>query len=99
MSPLFHLLSLSLLSSFTAASLTVSTQNACKDIEAAIPGRVAYPTGLTQTAYDTENKDYWNVGLSELKPACILMPTDADMVSKAVQVLNKYPDVKFAVKR
>jgi FAD/FMN-containing dehydrogenase len=42
--------------------------------------------------------DYWSVALRTEKPACMILPRDANEVATVVQILNKYPDVRFAVK-
>jgi hypothetical protein len=85
----------SLFLSFTSALPNQSTQNACKAIEDAVPGKVTYQGAK---AYTDENKDYWSMALPELKPACIVLPTSANDVSAAIKVLNAFPDAKFAVK-
>jgi FAD/FMN-containing dehydrogenase len=41
---------------------------------------------------------YWSTALRDAKPACLVLPRSAQQVSAAVKVLNKYPDVQFAVK-
>jgi FAD/FMN-containing dehydrogenase len=80
----------------TAASAAPSdVASACADIKAAAPGKLFYPQDL---AYKLENTDYYNIGLAEMGPACILQATEASEVSAAVKILNKYGDVPFAVK-
>ena len=64
-------------------------------LKAAAPGKLFYPQ---DSAYKLENTDYYNIGLAELGPACILQATKATEVSEAVKILNKYGDVPFAVK-
>ncbi|KAF1814152.1 FAD-binding domain-containing protein [Eremomyces bilateralis CBS 781.70] len=87
-----------ILSLFSASSLqapTQSTVNACDALTQAIPGKLFNPRS---SGYKEENDDYWNVGLSDLKPACILKPTTSQEVGKAFQVLGEYTDVNFSVK-
>ncbi|KAK7520850.1 FAD binding domain-containing protein [Phyllosticta citriasiana] len=40
------------------------------------------------TAYDNESSAYWSVGCADLKPSCIIEPTDAQGVAAAIKVLN-----------
>jgi hypothetical protein len=79
----------------TAASLSSDIKAACSQIYSQVPGKLFYPQ---DTAYGLENTDYYNIALAALKPACIFQPTAATEVSIAVEVLNKYKDVPFAVK-
>ncbi|KAF1989516.1 FAD-binding domain-containing protein [Aulographum hederae CBS 113979] len=87
----------SLTFALAAAIPSAATRQACNDITAALPGldNVARPNSMR---YNSEINDYYNHGLANLKPACVTFPKNALDVSKIVQVLNKYPDVKFAVK-
>jgi FAD/FMN-containing dehydrogenase len=78
-----------------AAAAPSDVASACADIKAAAPGKLFYPQ---DSAYKLENTDYYNIGLAELMPACILQATKAIEVSEAVKILNKYKDVPFAVK-
>jgi FAD/FMN-containing dehydrogenase len=84
----------SLLSTGLASTL-VNVQQACTDIKNLTPTKLFYPN---DKAYGLENTDYYNIGLAELKPACIFQPTTAEEVSSAIKILNKYNDVPFAVK-
>jgi FAD/FMN-containing dehydrogenase len=78
-----------------AAAPSADAASACADIKAAAPGKLFYPQ---DTAYKLENTDYYNIGLAELGPACILQATEAAEVSAAVKILNKHADVPLAVK-
>ncbi|KAK8199531.1 FAD binding domain-containing protein [Phyllosticta capitalensis] len=49
------------------------------------------------TAYDNESDAYWSVGCSDLKPACIIEPSDAQGVAAAIKVLNQNNET-FSVK-
>ncbi|KAL9106842.1 MAG: hypothetical protein Q9227_008175 [Pyrenula ochraceoflavens] len=74
-----------------------SSSGACGDIDAALPGAVAYP--LRDLArFQEELHHYWSQADADLIPACITFPTNAADVSKIVGILNKYTDVKFAIK-
>ena len=61
------------------------------DIEAALkdvlPGKVHRP-GTEQ--YDESNKSYFTVFESDLKPAAIIQPTNAEEVSTALQTLGPF---------
>ncbi|EMR62515.1 putative fad dependent protein [Eutypa lata UCREL1] len=48
--------------------------------------------------YHLQTAKYWSTALRDVDPACIVLPTSAAQVSSVVQVLNRYPDVEFAVK-
>ncbi|KAI1812837.1 FAD-binding domain-containing protein [Poronia punctata] len=78
-----------------ATTATPSTLQACGEIATVIPERVSYPGSL---AYLKEINNYWSGALKQIKPACLVLPTSADEVASAVQVLNAHPDVDFAVK-
>lgn len=79
----------------TTAAPSASTKSACKEIAAAIPGRVSYPLSIP---YIKETQSYWSTALRELQPACLVLPESVEEVSVTIKVLNKYPDVKFAAK-
>lgn len=68
-------------------------QVACDAIKAVAP---TYYQG--DDLYTEDAKNYWNAQLKAFLPACIIRPKNADQVSAAVKVLNKYPEVKFVVK-
>lgn len=78
-----------------SAASTASTEAACDEIGGALAERVF--TSSDQD-YMSETTSYWSTLLHELKPACLVLPQSAEEVSEAVKVLNKYPDVEFAVK-
>ncbi|KAH6646050.1 hypothetical protein BKA67DRAFT_541041 [Truncatella angustata] len=80
---------------FAEAGPSVSTVQACKDIDGALPRRLSWPIDLD---YITETQEYWSTALRDLKPACVVHPADVSEVSTVVQVLNKYPDVDFSAK-
>jgi FAD/FMN-containing dehydrogenase len=97
----FHLLmfwlSLALLgfSHLTKAAPSASTQETCSQIKTTLPGKLSLPG---EAAYTKENKDYYNAGLAELKPACIAFPSSPEDVSAIVKILGAQNDVQFAVK-
>lgn len=80
---------------FGLTAPSAATSQACKDISAAIPGRVSYPQSIP---YISETQKYWSSLLREIAPACVVLPTSTEEVSVAVKVLNKYPEVNFAAK-
>ncbi|RKL19402.1 hypothetical protein BFJ68_g3676 [Fusarium oxysporum] len=93
-----HLNSLLVSSLFAASALaapSASTKKACEEISKAIPGRVSQPFTIN---YNSQSSGYWSTALREIKPACVVTAKSAEDVSKAVTILNKYPDVKFAAK-
>jgi FAD/FMN-containing dehydrogenase len=96
LSPLIHLIFY--FSTVTLAAVTPATTSACKALQDALPNVVFYETGATAKNYKLEQANYWSVAIQEEKPTCIVQPTDAEMVSKAVKILNQHKDVKFAVK-
>jgi FAD/FMN-containing dehydrogenase len=80
-----------------SAIASPTAQQACKDIKTALPGKLWFPG---EAAYIQENKDYYNIGLAELNPACISLPTSPEDVSAIIKILNAdaNKDVHFAVK-
>jgi FAD/FMN-containing dehydrogenase len=81
----------------TSAAISAANQQICKDIKAGLSGKVSFPD---EAEYVKENKDYYNIGLAELAPACIAFPTSAKDVSTIIKILNTetHKDVQFAVK-
>ncbi|KAF4122723.1 FAD/FMN-containing dehydrogenase [Geosmithia morbida] len=84
-----------LLATSALASPSEATQNACDDLSTALGDRVSQPLTID---YIAERQTYWSTLLRDVKPACIVFPQTAQDVSVAVNVLNDYPDVQFAVK-
>lgn len=84
-----------LLAASATNAASPSTERACAEIAAAAADRV-----WTQrsTDYRSEVGSYWSTALRDAKPACLVLPQSAEEVSSAVKILNKYPDVEFAVK-
>lgn len=86
---------LSLIARVSLAAPSASTKDTCASIKTQLVGKVNFPG---EVAYQKENKDYYHVGLAELKPACIVFPRSAEDVSSIVKILNTRSDVQFAVK-
>lgn len=82
---------------FTSAQISgdSSATAACAALKTAIPDKVF---GSLDLQYANEKNRYWNAGLRLNNPGCIVMPESVEEVSTAVKTLNKYPDVKYAVK-
>lgn len=77
------------------ATPNASTKKACNEISRATPQRVSTPLALS---YIGEVQSYWSTKLRDVKPACLVLPQSTDEVAAVVKVLNRYPDVQFAVK-
>ncbi|KAK5941072.1 hypothetical protein PMZ80_006349 [Knufia obscura] len=83
---------------------TPSASQTCEDLFKIFPNNVAYsPLDLAHWSPASFNfidsvKHYWNAGHGQLIPACVFYPTNAIDVSRAVEVLNRYPTVKWAAK-
>lgn len=90
-----------LVTGLLAAAVSVSAapceaaQKACEEISAAAPDRVEMRLSV---AYTSEVLSYWSHVPQDYRPACIVFPQSAEEAAAAVKVLNKYPNVKFAVK-
>lgn len=77
------------------ASASGSTSAACEELSVALPDRVSEPISIS---YVSETHSYWSTALRDVKPSCVVLPTSTDEVAAAIRVLNKYPEVPFAVK-
>ncbi|EEU35488.1 uncharacterized protein NECHADRAFT_88738 [Fusarium vanettenii 77-13-4] len=64
----------------------------CEIINAALPGKVAYPDSAT---YDTSNV-YWS-GRQNMEPSCIVLPASSEDVSNTLGLLTKH-DSPFTVR-
>ncbi|MBE3047323.1 FAD-binding protein [Candidatus Bathyarchaeota archaeon] len=84
-----------LLAAGTAFAASSATEKVCDEISAALADRVWAQSDIE---YTSETNSYWSTALRDAKPACLVLPQSADEVSSAVKVLNKYPNVQFAVK-
>lgn len=82
------------------AAPSASTLQACADIDAELPAGRVVPANSSSSSiqYRIETAKYWSTALREVEPACVVLPASAAHVSAAVRVLNRYPDVEFAVK-
>lgn len=61
-------------------------------------GPKALATILHASTYNEVLFDYWNAASSGNRPSCGFFPSNAEQVSYAVQTLNSYPSVQFALK-
>jgi FAD/FMN-containing dehydrogenase len=107
MAPLFSfssLLGFALVTSGAIASTATASNDvapsvdagaACDEIKTALLNKLFV---AKDTGYQKENAAYYNVGLSELMPRCIAMPSSAQDVSAIVKILNKHAGVRFAIK-
>ena len=86
---------IALICTLAIAAPTAETKQACDKIAQELGGKVLFPG---EPAYRKESRDYYNIGLAELTPACIAMPSSAQDVSKIVRILKGVPSVNFAVK-
>ena len=96
MLPLASIYLAAILAARATATPSSSTLAACREISAAAPDRV-WSNHLSKNYY-TEVNSYWSTALRDAKPACLVLPQSAQEMAAAVKVLNKYPDVQFAVK-
>src|ERR1700733_6407394 len=82
--------------SLVASAPSAKVADACNEIKRVLTeAKLKFP-GDKQ--YTKENRDYYNIGLAELGPACIAFPDSAEDVSNIVKVLNVQEGVPFAVK-
>ncbi|KAK4031403.1 hypothetical protein C8A01DRAFT_21365 [Parachaetomium inaequale] len=96
MLPLTSICLTAILAARVTATASLSTMAACHEISAAVPARV-WSNHLSKNYYSEVNS-YWSTALRDAKPACLVLPQSAKEVAAAVKILNKYPDVQFAVK-
>jgi hypothetical protein len=78
-----------------SAAPSAATQDACDAIKTALPGKVRVPG---EKEFITESRDYYNIGLADIPPACIVFPTLASEVSTVIKLLSTRKDVPFTVK-
>ena len=93
---------------FSGVSATVNakayadTLAACQTLQDVYPNQVLYNgTGLDPEKdyeYDQATQRYWSLANADNVPACVFLPETANMTAFAVQVLNKYNTVRWAVK-
>jgi hypothetical protein len=79
----------------SAAAPSAATQDACNAIKTALPGKLRVPG---EKEFTTESRDYYNIGLAEIPPACIVFPTSASEVSTVIKILGAKKDVPFTIK-
>lgn len=80
---------------FATAISSTQTVETCKEVSQTIPGAVKYSG---DSEYTEENRDYYNLALVDLKPACIVFPSSTEQVSQIVKILGNHKDVQFVVK-
>lgn len=74
---------------------SAAAASACAGIQSSLGGKVYYSGS---SGYSSEQSNYWNSGLRQLNPACIVRPTSAAEVQEVVYVLKNYPNANYAVK-
>lgn len=88
------------------AAITPDTKAVCAALRTKYPEKLVWdpltsegihtlPHALT---YERALKDYWNAASAKNRAACGFFPSNAEEVSFAVDTLNAYPSVKFALK-
>ncbi|EGX91944.1 FAD-binding, type 2 [Cordyceps militaris CM01] len=85
---------------------TSDTKAVCDALRARYPDKLVWdplgPYGITtlgrSSAYNSANLDYWNAASSLNRAACAFFPATTDEVAFAVQTLNRYESVRFALK-
>ena len=84
------------------ANISADALSACHALQAVYPNQVVYNAlDLNpQKDYDYEQatQRYWSMANADNIPACVFLPETANMTAFAVQVLNKYTSVPWAVK-
>jgi FAD/FMN-containing dehydrogenase len=93
--PFSLLLKVALITQIVFAVPTQETSQTCLQIQTALPGKAFFER---DPVYTKENRDYYNIGLADLKPACITMPSSAEDVSTIVAILNAHQSVPYAIK-
>ncbi|KAK2616399.1 hypothetical protein QQS21_000640 [Conoideocrella luteorostrata] len=73
----------------------VPQPNACKIIDAKIPGRISYPNSAT---YNSSASSYYSDQERELHPGCIFRPTTTSEVSQFVKLVTSCEGAQFAVR-
>lgn len=82
------------------------TKAVCDALVKQFPDKLAWdplgPYGASTLArapaYNAANLDYWNAANSLNRAACAFFPSTTDEVAFAVQTLNQYESVRFALK-
>ncbi|KAL4947597.1 FAD-binding domain-containing protein [Aspergillus filifer] len=89
------MLELFVLSVLIAYAHALSTRSHCDDLAGLLPGKVFLPT--TET-YASSASSYYALQEQELRPVCIVIPSSAEDVAKAVKRLAELPDPTFAIR-
>jgi FAD/FMN-containing dehydrogenase len=77
------------------SSVSASTAQTCKTLDAKIPGRVSYPDS---TAYNASISSYYSGQERDLNPGCIFRPTSTSEVSQFIKLVTSSGNTQFAVR-
>jgi hypothetical protein len=101
------LLSLALLRSSAATSLSPQAQSVCDDIHSTAPSRLAYAPSSPKASlnspeltelYNNTTTTYWDAANDADVPACAFFPASSEDVSAAMVAVGKESGVPFALK-
>lgn len=85
-----------------SAAITDTNQNtitACKEIEDLNAFETqTLPFASLDYDFNHAKNHYWSAANADLTPYCVVFPTCAKDISNIVSIINKYDDVRFAVK-
>lgn len=96
-----------ILSFLSLSALAVASSiDVCHQLHSAYPEYVVWDPLSAQalqtignaSLYATARTEYWNGVNAKNRPACVFFPATAQHVSAAVEKLNEYPSVQFALK-
>lgn len=59
---------------------------------------MSWPLETMASDYAASANHYWSSANAKRDPACVILPTNAEEVSRAVETLLQHPNVPFAVK-
>lgn len=77
------------------SSVSATTAQTCKTLDAKIPGRVSYPDS---TAYNSSISSYYSGQERDLNPSCIFRPTSTAEVSQFIKLVTSSGNTQFAVR-
>lgn len=92
---------------FPVLAVNQEAVNVCSQLSAQLPAKLAYPPATnssqsavtnTSAAYTEAQSRYWDSANADDIPACVLFPSTAEDVSLAMKLLQKAPNVPFALK-
>ena len=89
-----------------ASSAAIDAEAVCAQLLKQYPKHVAWDvlgSNALQTVFNAgkyieANTKYWNGVNRKNRPTCAFFPSNAEQVSTAVKLLNKYSDAQFALK-